>query len=153
MTGEDVTLTLPELRRGAYIGIDRYMRVLGRGLALEHGEHHDAWHNHVLGAWGEAVIAKTVGCYWPTDIGPDGGVADVADYHVRTGARPTDRLILHDEDDDDGLFVLVVVVRLPRFRIVGCCRGRDGKQAGYWRTDTGRPAYFVPQPGLHPFRR
>ena len=150
-TVADVHLSWPELRRAAHVGIDRYVRALAQRRTLQHGESPDDWQNHVVGAWGECVIAKTTGHYWPVDNDrPDRGAADVGPLHVRTAQIATGRLILHDEDDGDAPFILVVLVRLPRFRIVGWCYGRDGKVPGYWETFTGRPAYFVPQSALRP---
>jgi hypothetical protein len=56
---------------------------------------------------------------------------------------------VHDRDKDDDLFILVTGTA-PSFRIAGCIMGRDAKRSEFWRTDTGRPAYFVPQDVLTP---
>jgi hypothetical protein len=132
--------------------MDRYVRALADKRALEHGQRRDDFQLHVIGAWGEAVIAKATGIYWAGDLGaPDRGAPDVGRFHVRATLRPDGRLILHPDDHDDAPYVLVVPQRLPRFCIVGWCYGRDGKQAAYWENSNGRPAFFVPWSALTSF--
>lgn len=140
-----VTLSWPELRTAAHIGIDQYVRALSRNHQPAHGAHWNDWHKHVIGAWGECVIAKATGTYWVDTNGPDGGAADVGPYHVRTTHHPNGCLPLHETDIDDEPFVLVILERLPSFRIAGWCIAEDGKQPQHWRTDVPNPAYFVPQ--------
>lgn len=148
----DVRLSWSELRRAGHVGIDRYVRVLAARHSTDaYVPDHPEWEAHVLGAWGECVVAKVTDCYWIGDLGrPDGGAGDVGSMHVRTAARSDRKLILHDDDVDDEPFILVVPLRLPQFRIVGWCYGREGKLPVYWETFTGRPAYFVPQDVLRP---
>lgn len=152
MNGHDVTLSWPELRLAGHIGIDRFVRARARKWRALYGQGQDEWWAHVLGAWGEIVVAKAANIYWPGDLGcPDNGRPDVGGYHVRARTRSDYDLIIRDDDDDDGRFVLVVPGALPRFRIIGECLGREGKLPEYRRDYGGRPpAYFVPQDALRP---
>jgi len=149
----DVALTWDELRHAGYIGIDRHVRNIARSRPAVYGADYNAWHIHVLGAWGECAIAQATERYWCDRTTPDGGAPDVGDLHVRTTQHRDGSLILHPEDRDAGAYVLVVLLALPRFRIVGWTTGAEGKQETYWRTDVRTPAYFVPPSALHPWPR
>ena len=152
MVAELVDLSWPELRLAGHVGIDRFVRARARQLAPAGGVERDDWHADVVGAWGEFVVAKTTGTYWADVGGPDRHAPDVGRYHVRTTQRADDRLILRAADPDDEPYVLVVPVRLPRFRIVGWCYGYEGKLDEYLEAPCGRPsAWFVPQHVLRPF--
>jgi hypothetical protein len=54
---------------------------------------------------------------------------------------------LHDRDNDEAVFVLVVG-SYPSMKIVGWIYGEEGQKKEYWWEGTGRPAYFVPQENL-----
>lgn len=147
----DVRLTWAELRAAAYLGIDRYVRNSANGRHNSYGLDTEAWREHVLGAWGECVVAKVTDTYWlGGDARPDGGAADVGRLHVRTRGRADYDLLLWDDDADAEPFVLVVPMRLPCFRVIGWCLAGDGKRSEYRRTDLRHPAYFVPQSVLRP---
>ena len=148
-----VTLSIPELRHAAYLGIDRYIRAIANDRSPLWGQGHNDPAAHILGAWGECVVARAIDCYWSETLGhPDGGDADVGAFHVRTAPDPKYRLILHPEDHDSAPYVLVVIERLPSFRVAGWCYGSDGKQEKFWGdpAGTGRHAFFVPQSALRP---
>lgn len=147
-----VTLSWPELRFAAYKGIDRFVRNRAAQRTPLDGQSVDrALTDDVIGAIGECVIARHTATYWTGDLAvPDAGAPDVGPFHVRTSLRRDARLILHERDDDNGMFVLVVPAAFPTFRVVGWCYGRDGKQPEHWQTSTGRPCYFVPHEKLRP---
>lgn len=146
----DVSLSWPEIRSAAYGGIDRMIRARAKGFAPAYGVPRDEIAADIIGAIGEVVVAKTIGCYWTGDLGrTDGGAPDIGPFHVRTRPRSDGELILWPNDRDDGPFLLVVFDRLPYFRIVGWCYGREGKVPEFEAT-TGRPGYFVPQRVLRP---
>jgi hypothetical protein len=128
------------------------VRALAQGRSPQHGIGVDDITAHIVGAWGELALAKQTGRYWAGDLGrPDRGAPDVGPFHVRTGTARDCRLILRDPDHDDGVFVLVVPAGLPRFRVVGCCYGWEGKDPAYLFGPNGRPgAYFVPVEVLRP---
>jgi hypothetical protein len=90
------------------------------------------------------------------DVAP--GVQVRSTHYIDTG-----RLILHDRDDDDSIFVLVGIPKRTRARpypdsavIIGWILGWDGKRDRFFKevNGNGRPAYFVPRerllPGLPP---
>lgn len=104
---------------------------------------------NVQGAYGELAVAKFWDLYWlPLWDAHDRTRPDVGNLHVRSTKYPDGCLLLHDTDPDDGPFVCVVTADLPRCRIVGWKRAKHGKRQQFWRTDTNRPAYFVPQDQL-----
>jgi hypothetical protein len=106
----------------------------------------NGWTRDIEGACAEKAAAKSLGNYWFD--GAD-GKTDVGPYQVRHTTVEHGRLVLHPEDKDDEIFILVVG-RAPTFRIVGWCLGRDGKNPSYWSDPTGgRPAFFVPNNALH----
>ena len=148
-----VTLSYQELRAAAYEGVNRQIRALCWDLKPLYGLGREEWLSHIWGALGECAVAKATGTYWgPTD-GPDRHRPDVGTaFHVRTVKRAHYRLMLHPDDPDEGVYVLVACQGLPRFEIVGQCVGRDGKREEYWEDPVGgRPAYFVPHRILRPF--
>jgi hypothetical protein len=145
-----VRLAATRLRYASYVGVDRFVGAVERHRKTMFGD--DRIGAHVLGAWGEAVIAQATGLYWPNDdCQPDRHEPDVGPWHVRTTARANFGLALHNTDPDDEPFVLVVAKPGPLFDIVGWCLARDGKRNDYWRTDIPYPAYVVPRDALKPF--
>ncbi len=71
----------------------------------------------------------------------------VGDYWIRSTARERGCLLLHPDDDSKEQFVLLIGYG-HTWGIAGWCYGADGQCPRYWRTDTGRPAFFVPQRAL-----
>lgn len=108
----------------------------------------DGYGIHIQGAVGEFVVAKALGLFWagPGKLrGHDIGVS----YEVRAGTEDWHKLILHPEDKDDAVFILVTGNALD-YAIRGWLIGRDGKKPAYWCEHVkGRPAFFVPQADLN----
>jgi hypothetical protein len=100
---------------------------------------------HLSGARGEKAVAKMLGLPWNGNLG-NLKAADVGGNQVRTTKYSTGCLLLHEEDNDDHSFYLVID-RSPRFEVLGPILAREGKMDEFWedRTGKGRPAYFVPQ--------
>lgn len=149
----DVALTWTELRTAGVVGIEHFTEARVRGRRTVNGQDvADALWDDMLGAWGERVVAKAGGCYWPERDGPDGGAADVGPWHVRTAWRTSDRLLVQANELIGEPFVLVVPLRLPTFRIVGWMLGRDAKRDEWWQElQRGRPCFVVPQSALRPW--
>lgn len=146
-----VTLTWSEAMQAALVGVMRQIQNLKAARRDSYGADVmtlDGWGIHIEGAGGEMAVAKVRDRFW-------GGVgvfrgADVAGLQVRTGARPTHRLIIHPEDLDAAVFVLVTG-RLPTYTVKGWILGADAKRPEWWEDPTGsRPAFFVPQAALNP---
>jgi hypothetical protein len=139
-----VQLSPIEFLHAAHAGFLRQVQAVLRGRRHAHGFTGDGWAAHVLGALGEFVVAKGLDIFW---CGP-GRVrqVDVGPFEVRTCTSERHRLILHESDSDDSVFILVQQVTPCEWLIVGWIRGRDGKAPRFW-TDpgTGRPAFFIPR--------
>ena len=74
----------------------------------------------------------------------------VSGLHVRVEHFTLDGLHVHDNDPDDGAFILVIDRDSPVFVIVGWMLGRDAKRSMYWNTEetAGPPCFVVPQADL-----
>jgi len=76
---------------------------------------------------------------------------DVNGWEVRSTPNKNNRLILHEDDDDNSPFVLVIN-EYPYFRFPGWIRAAEGKQKHWWSDPSrkDRHAFFVPQASLEP---
>lgn len=145
-----VELTTTEWLQAMNVGCMRAAKARAGGLTQRWGgrpEWSDA--NHIMGATGEAVVAKHFGVFW-LGTGEVGG-PDVGGIQVRANRRPSDSLMLHESDANGAVFVAVTVVE-GRGWLRGWIHGRDGKRREWWRDPTGqgRPAFFVPDDALFP---
>jgi hypothetical protein len=149
-----VELPADEMRLVGQIGMERWDRNRANGRRGLNGQSNKDVYANMLGAWGEAVIAKAADHYWMgAGTQPDHGAPDVGIWHVRTATRPGDSLLLQPNDADNEPFVLVVPTdRHGVFRIAGWCHGREGKDRAFWQDPVGgRPCFFVPQSALRAF--
>lgn len=139
----------------AQAGTRRRIEALRLGRVPVYGDTkvHAEWGVDIEGAAAEMAVAKSFNLFWtpvvrePKELDGDVGFGLQA-LQVRSTPRDNGRLILHDRDADDAVFVLVTG-RLPEFHIRGWTTGREGKQARFQHPGDGRPAYFVPQESLH----
>jgi hypothetical protein len=150
----NVTLTWSEVAIGARVGESRCLRNRANGSAHRHGKAAGAdWSGDIEAACAEMAAAKGLGVYWPITATPDDDRHGDLGFgiHVRHCARADGRLILHRDDQDVGLFILVTGA-VPTFRLCGFLAAAAGKQDEWWCDPTGddRPAFFVPQDALHP---
>jgi len=111
------------------------------------------WEFHILGAIGEAIFAKWRNLYWCGSLG-NFDAADVGKYQVRTRSEEWHSLIVHKEDNDNDIFVMITV-RGDEHTLCGWLRGHECKQDKWWDDPSrrngkkSRPAYFIPQSTLH----
>lgn len=150
----NVKLTWHELSLAAAAGVRRNLEARRLGRPDTYGKDvsqmEGGWGVHIEGAAAEMAVAKATGSYWdPVWSEIDRSRGDVGRYQVRSTMRENGCLILHPQDRDEDTFVLVTGIA-PEFVIRGCILARDGKDERHWRTDTGRPAFFVPQAALFP---
>lgn len=150
----EVNLTWHELSLAAAAGVRRNLEARRKGRPDTYGKDvsqmEGGWGVHIEGAAAEMAVAKACGRYWdPVWSEIDRTRGDIGQLQVRSTMRPNGCLLLHPEDSDESMFVLVTGIA-PNFQIRGCIRGHQGKQEQHWRTDTGRPAFFVPQRALQP---
>jgi len=138
-----------EMMCAAQVGTLRRVRALARNRGEPYGTPRCPWDADIEGAAAELLVARELGRYWHPALDPDRKVGDVAGVDVRHTRLDGGALILHDEDIDDRPYVLVTG-SLPLLTIRGHLHAETGKDRRWWRTDTGRPAYFVPQAALDP---
>lgn len=148
-----ITLSSAEMMVAANVATMRGVQNLKRRVAERHGSSMNISQGfiepNVSSCMAEMAVAKALGLYWSGEIGnykarDVGGLVD-----VRSSRRASNHLILHDDDPDDVPFVSVSVAE-PEFTLHGWVLARDGKRKEFWRTDTGRAAYFVPRSALRP---
>ena len=143
-----VQLTMGELFGAACIGVRRQCQAVYRQARTTYGSKpNEAWQCQIEGACGEMAVAKHLGRFWSGNLG-DLDAADVGHLQVRTTSHDAGCLIVHPEDADDGVFILVTGLA-PHFVLRGWMLGRDAKKDAFWK-DGPRPAYFVPQGLLLP---
>lgn len=145
-----IRLTPAELKLAAQMGCMRQISNLYKdrrdayGCPLTIG-----WQVHIEGCAGELAVAKHLNLFWNGNF-ENLNADDVGRFQVRTADSHNRRLILHDKDQDDRIFILVTGMS-PSFLIQGWIRAADGKQSRYWTDPAGgRPAYFVPKGDLNP---
>ena len=144
-----VYLTPSELYQAANVGCMRQCTNLRDGRKHRHGADASVgWSLSIEGACGEAAVAKALGIYWSGSLG-DFKAKDVGKHQVRTTHHPDGCLILHKTDLNEDIFLLVTGLA-PEYELRGWTQGFEGKHLKHWRTDTGRPAFFVPQEALYP---
>ena len=150
MAGPFVELTTSELVLATEVGGKRQLRALLAGRPNAHGFNGDGWEAHVMGAIGECVVAKYLGCYWSGAgllLATDD---DVRGVQVRYRSSEAYDLLVWRSDDPGRIYVLVTGGP-SRFTIHGWVYGWEAKQDRYLQQVTARPAsYFVPQADLHP---
>ena len=145
----NVILSPHELYLAASIDMMRQVQNVRQKRSHRHGaDPTQAWSMHIEGACGEAAAAKALGIYWSGAIG-DHKAKDVGAHQVRTTHRADGSLLLHKDDPDADLFVLVTGFA-GDYQIRGWIQGFEGKKEEYWQTFSGRPCFFVPQEALKP---
>lgn len=146
-----VELTDYELRLGAAVGVERQLEALRLGRQHRHGFAGEGWDIHIEGALAELAFAKARAVFWDAVVRrPEDLDGDVGSAQIRSTKRPSGCLIVHKDDPDSAAFVLITQENPRTYSFRGWLRGRDAKQQRWWRTDTGRPAFFVPQGYLRP---
>lgn len=149
---EIIRLTEEQIRFAAYAGVERMIHVIVAGRPETHGGSNgwDEWQRHVEGAMAEMAVASYLDITWEPHVGRV-DKPDFPDFEVRSTRHNSGRLILHHEDRDEHIFVLVTGTR-GVYKLRGWLKGGDGKQDKYWDDPTGRnaAAFFVPQRDLEP---
>ncbi len=148
----DITLTVGELHMAAQIGCLRQIESLVKKLPDRHGfDGTDGWSIHIEGAAGEIAVSKALNVYWGGSVNTFRTAADIGTkLEVRTRSNYDYDLIVRDNDKALSVYILVVG-KIPTFRVVGWIRGSDAKNEAWLKTYGNRPAaYFVPQSCLNP---
>lgn len=152
MSGSEVNVILnsAEILLGAQVGIMRQIYNLKKGYNERYGANSkNAWQNHIEGALGELAVAKTLGIYYPVQVG-DLGAGDIGKLEVRTTPYANGSLRLHRADKDGRVFVLVTGLN-GAYKVRGWMLAKLGKDECWWgEMVKGRPAFWVPQDQLNP---
>lgn len=147
-----VRLDPVEALRVAIVGAQRQLGSIYAGRQPGYRFRGDPWAANIEGAAGEYAAAKALGIHWPGHVDVFDRVPDLAPqpWDVRTAA-PGRRLIVHPEDPDDRLSILVLG-SMPEYQVIGYLRNADAKQSRWWDEPAqGRPAaYYVPPDQLRP---
>lgn len=145
-----VKLTASEMIQAAVVGSMRQVQNLTKCRRDAHGlSPENGWQVHIEGAAGEMAFAKWANRYWSGNLG-DLQADDVGQTQIRTRSRHGYELIVHPDDADERVFVLLTGLA-PTFRIRGWIWGWDAKRSEFWKDPAGgRPAFFVPHVALHP---
>lgn len=143
-----VKLDSSEILQAAMVGVLRQVQNIKRNAEYKYNsDPKNAWNMHVEGALAEYAVAKYFGVFWNGSIG-NYNASDVDSMQVRQTHHKTGRLILHDDDKDEDIFILVIGNN-GVYRIAGWCYGWFGKTIEFLDEPVkGRPAYFVPQKRL-----
>jgi hypothetical protein len=140
-----------EARFLADIGSTRKLRAMAKRVPEPYGEPTgDRWSIDIESCAAEFIVAKHMGMFWPPYSDHPGELpGDVGTLQIRSTPRKDGRLIVHERDKDEAIFVLVRG-QIPEFEIAGWIRGADCKQPRYMFEGDGRPAYFVAAEELRP---
>lgn len=147
-----VILDWHEVTAAATIGIHRRVSSLQKQITDRmHSRDENPWQIDIEGACAELACAKALGVYWGAGVdtfkSPDIGHT----IQVRSTSKPSNRLIIRENDPDDEAFILVVG-KAPAYEVRGWILGREGKKPE-WVKDAngiGKPAYFIPTEELKP---
>jgi len=144
-----VLMTWPEVFEASQTGVMRMIRALQDNRKDAHGFKGDGWGIHIEGAIGERALAKYLGVYWDATVNTFKNQPDSAGCEVRTASEDNYSLIIREDDPTGSIFVLLVG-KVPQFRVAGWIHGVDGKQQQWIRNPGERePAWFVPQKELN----
>lgn len=145
-----IKLSPSELMLGATVGILRQITDIRDSRSPAYGSNDENdWQKNIEGAIGELVVAKHFGIFWNGNIGKL-SLPDVEEFQVRTKSKEHHKLILHQRDEDNAIFIQVCGVN-GTYEVVGWLKAIDGKKEEYWADPVGgRAAYFVPQKALRP---
>jgi hypothetical protein len=141
-----VKLEWAELDAGACAGTRRRLRaILNR---REYGNGNPAgearyWKNDIEGCLAELAAGIALGLRWTETEGLDKAGGDVGGLQIRATDRYNGSLIMQRGDGDAERFVLIVH-KIPYFKLCGWIYGREGKMQEYVRSGDGRPASAVP---------
>jgi len=158
-----VDLTKDEVAMAKWVGKRRTTSSKAKGRKDAHGLDPDRTvvkgdEYEVIGACGEAAVAKLLNRFWFQPAFRDRALGDVGvGIHVRSTIRQEGRLIVHEGDDPFGGGIFILVIRdsmlrdNTRWDVVGFIRSEDAKNPVFWADpNTGRPAFFVGQGALTP---
>lgn len=104
----------------------------------------DREHTDGMAAMAECTVAEATGLEWTAkhDRTSRKGADVGTNVQVRWSENRWNKLITHEDDPDDHIYVLVVGEEYP-LHIVGWAWGHETKIERHWRSDARSPAYFM----------
>lgn len=153
VTNVKVKLSGSNMLVAAMIGVQRHVQNTFNGARPAHGlkPGESVWDLAIDGAVAELAVAKAMDKHWDGALG-NYDAADVGQFQVRSTRHADGHLIVHDSDDSDAIFILVLSGAAPIYEIAGWKFGGDAKN-GKYRVERrpGHPCFWVPQSDLEPF--
>lgn len=154
MSLEVVGLSEDDVQYGVRIGKMRQANNVSNGRSDAHGFRGNGEALHVAGSLAELAVARHLDLPWSEYVeDPFSLEADVGEsLQIRSTSHRSGRLIVHQGDPDEAVFILVIALAEDQYGIAGGIRGRRAKDPAWWTDPTGknRPAFFVPQTALRP---
>lgn len=142
----EITLQLEDALRAATVGAERRLRSRYAIRRQWVGWEETTFDQDIEGAGAELALARALELHWTGDVAPHQHAPDVGPFHVRQTAHRNGHLPIHEDDPATAPFVLVVG-RMPWYRIVGWILADDGRAIAGERKclhPKGRPAWWVP---------
>lgn len=109
------------------------------------------WQIDIIGAIGEYAVAKALNMHWEpaSDKKLKSLPGDVGRFQVRSTKYSTGKLIVHDGDADDAVFILAIVNE-PDVTLMGWMYGDEARAIGTARQNYQQREWWVPQDRLRP---
>lgn len=142
-----IHLTKTELMVAGLVGNMRTIASMGYTSDSKHSVD-SQWVIDTDGAAAEMAFAKYLGVYYEPSVNTF-KAPDVSNIQVRGTRLDQGKLIVRKRDPDNEIYVLVIN-KVPEFRIAGWIKGGDAQQDKYL-FDPGKKAlaWFVPQADLN----
>lgn len=146
-----ITLTEEEIEIAKDAGVRRQKNAVVKNIMDAHGFSGDGLRIHQQGCIAEYATAKWLNVDW-VDFSVDFKelTYDVGEFQIRSTDFKYGRLLLHHDDPDDQIFILVRIDRMPTIDLVGWIIGKHGKREVWWdELLKNRPCFIVPNRELH----
>lgn len=145
-----IELNTSQIFQAALVGIMRQTQNLKHDRKPAYGAGRDNdWQLNIEGCLGEFSVALYLRTFWDGKLGAL-TPGDVGALEVRTTAGENNRLIVHPDDQDKAIFILVTGCN-GVYDLRGWIKGVSAKKDQYWTDPAGgRPAFFIPQHALEP---
>ncbi len=152
----EISLDKNEARIAALTGVERKLEsIYGKYDRDEVGNEKyktNSWDYEINGAAAELAFGKYRGCYWGAGVNTFKKADLGKTLQVRHTDRDNGRLIVRPGDNRSHKFILVVG-KIPRFRIVGWMLGKDAMVDRYIdNPNRGKQCWMVPQSELIGFK-
>jgi hypothetical protein len=146
-----VTLTPQEAMTAGHVGLYRQCFAMTKKLphfGTPTSDQDDlAFDHHIVSAWGEFIVAKTLNLFWAPNVGNIRGidVGGVVEVRVRKVPGTGVDLAIREHDKDGRPYVLAHHLRGGfSFELVGWLYGHEAKGRGPF--NELRKVWFVPPP-------